>query len=82
MNTRPHTGTPCSLRLPQPLRERVRERAKLERRSFANTVRVLLERQLDAPARFEDVDPDEIERLALVAQEALADYAIGGRQHA
>jgi plasmid stability protein len=59
-----NTNTPCSLRLPHSLRQRIRVRAERERRSFANEVRVLLERQLDAPWHDEEVDPIEIERLA------------------
>lgn len=63
------TNTPCSLRLPLPLRERVRVRAVVERRTFANQVRVLLERALDdaAVAPRDDctgIDQAEIERLA------------------
>jgi predicted DNA-binding protein len=58
-----NTNTPCSLRLPQRLRQRIRERADIERRSFASEVRVLLERQLDASQPDSLFTTDEIERL-------------------
>jgi hypothetical protein len=60
------TNTPCSLRLPQPVRRRIRERADHERRSFANEVRVLLERQLDASEHEPAIGPAEVERLGAV----------------
>ncbi len=66
-----NTNTPCSLRLPQLLRQRIRERADIERRSFANEVRVLLERQLDASQPDPEIDPAEIERLAELCRETL-----------
>jgi len=62
---------PFSLRFPQPLRQRIRERAEIERRSFANEVRVLLERQLDASQPDQWVTSDEIERLHQVYQQTI-----------
>ena len=60
-------NTTTSVRLPEPLRQRVKARALLERRSFSNTLRVLVEAGLAAPAAsaaFADVDSDEFERLS------------------
>ena len=62
---------PTSIRLPDRLRAEIRERARAERRSFSNQVVVMLERAVadqDAP---DDIDPDEVERLADIAREAL-----------
>ena len=70
-------ATPTSVRLSDPLEQRVRARARLERRSFSNTLRVLVERGLDVHPRYEtadELDPDEVERLAAVACDALAEY--------
>jgi hypothetical protein len=63
------------VRLSVELQERVRARARLERRTFSNTLRVLIERGLDdavvyVPSR-DGVAEDEVERLAEVAREAL-----------
>jgi hypothetical protein len=69
MNT--NAMEPFSLRFPQPLRQRIRERAEIERRSFANQVRVLLERALDASQSDPSVSADEIERLHQVYQQAI-----------
>jgi hypothetical protein len=60
-------NTATSVRLPEPLRERVRAHALSERRSFSNTLRILIERGLDAV----DVDADEVERLRSLALAAL-----------
>jgi predicted DNA-binding protein len=55
-----------SVRLPDRLRERVRARAVIERRSFSNTIRVLVEAGLSArEQQAADVDSEEMERLAL-----------------
>jgi len=67
-------NTTTSVRLPEPLRERVKARAVIERRSFSNTIRVLVEAGLASsvnPSSAADVDQDEVERLALLAQETL-----------
>jgi hypothetical protein len=65
-------STPASIRLPNPLRERIRERARAERRSFSNTARVLLEVGLAAPtAAVADVDADEVERLERLYHETV-----------
>ena len=64
-------NTPCSLRIPQPLRQRIRERAEQERRSFANEVRILLERQLDASQPEPHIAQPEIERLHALYHEEI-----------
>jgi predicted DNA-binding protein len=66
-------NTATSVRLPEQLRERVRARARTERRSFSNLVRVLIEAGLDAEGvpPDSDVDEDEVERLADIARETL-----------
>ena len=51
--------------------QRIRERAERERRSFANEVRVLLERQLDASRPDPHVDADEVERLAVLYDQTI-----------
>ena len=65
-----------SVRLPDPLRERVRAHARVERRSFSNAVRVLIEAGLDA-TETADVDDAEIERLADLARETLHEHGLG-----
>jgi hypothetical protein len=65
------TPTPTSIRLPVALAGRVRARAYLDRASFSETVRCLLERGLDGAASAGVADQEEIERLAVVAVEAL-----------
>ena len=60
-------STAASIRLPDPLRERIKLRAQRERRSFSNACRVLLEAGLaaaDEPGSLVfDVDTDQVERL-------------------
>jgi hypothetical protein len=61
-----------SVRLPQLLKERVQARARIERRTFSNTLRVLVEAGLaQDPGAIADVDPDEVERLADIARVAI-----------
>jgi hypothetical protein len=65
-----------SVRLPDPLRDRVRARALTERRSISNTIRVLIEAGLDAsrvPPESKAVDKAEVERLAGIARDALTE---------
>lgn len=65
------TSAPTSVRLPAELRDEIRSRARTERRSFNSQLVVMLERaaaEQDAP---DWIDPDEVERLADIAREAL-----------
>jgi hypothetical protein len=69
------SSSPASVRLPDPLRARIEATARRERRSFSNCARVLLELGLAAvegdPEARAFVDEDEVERLAVVARDAL-----------
>jgi hypothetical protein len=73
------TSTPTSVRLPGTLDARVRARARLERRSYSNCLRVLVERGLDVEPSYDpdEIDPEEVERLAEVASEALREAQRG-----
>jgi hypothetical protein len=53
------------------LRDEIRSRARTERRSFINQVIVLLEAAVAEPDAPDGIDPDEVERLADIAREAL-----------
>jgi hypothetical protein len=69
--------TPTSVRLPEDLDRRVRARARLERRTFSNQLRVLVERALDHGAVYapsDGIDQAEVERLAGVAREAIEEH--------
>jgi Arc-like DNA binding domain len=65
------TLPPTTVRLPVTLRDEIRERARTERRSFSNQLIVLLEAAVAKQDAFDDIDPDEVERLADIAREAL-----------
>ena len=65
--------TPSSIRFPRELRDRVRARARAERRTFSGMVLYLVEAALDGEHENGKggIDADEIERLADLAREAV-----------
>jgi Arc/MetJ-type ribon-helix-helix transcriptional regulator len=65
------TSPPTSVRLPASLRDEIRERARTGRRSFSNQLIVLLEAAVAEQDASDGIDPDEVERLADIAREAL-----------
>jgi hypothetical protein len=65
------TPPPTSVRLPISLRDEIRVRARTERRSFSNQLIVLLEAAVAEQDASDGIDPDEVERLADIAREAL-----------
>jgi predicted DNA-binding protein len=62
--------TATSVRLPETLRERVRARAQIERRTFSNTLRVLVEAGLAATSAAELA---ELDRLEAIYREAVGE---------
>jgi hypothetical protein len=70
-------NTRSSIRIPGPLRDRIRERAEVERRSFSSQCVVLIEEALADRELPLVVDADEVDRLAAVARTAIEEARSG-----
>lgn len=68
-------ATPTSVRIPEPIVSTIRAQARTERRSFSNQLIVLLEKALAEPESPHETDQDEVERLADLARDILAERA-------